>query len=300
MLLSDLAKTCALLAISLIAIQPTKAQPLQYNKIFHPQTQENIAVMKKSPQKMVIAYSLNPETIAGDSAKYINFIKKYNEDGRLVSHHDYLTNSLIKYSYDKKGRVIAYYEELIDLKPLLNFTITYTKRGAITSIKNRDKTKQAQSISYNSNKKTILISDVGGYIYKYTLNNKNLLVETDVQYYQSTQHKSTLTYNKKKQVIEEKGRRVANRLLANFTTKYTYEKGLLKKDVQVTVPLGFTEKSILTQTYIHLSKTLMNKVIETGSTKLAFSYFYNTYDRPIRTTYSEGGMLLGQEYYVYR
>lgn len=300
MLLSNLAKTFALLALSLITIQSTKAQPVQYNKIFYPQTKENIAVMKKSPQKMVIAYSQDPVKIVGDSSKHISFIKKYDTEGRLVFHHDYLMNTLTKYSYDNKGRVTAYYEELINLKPVLNFAVTYTKKGAITAIKNTDNTKQAQSISYNSNTQTIVISDVGGSVYRYTLNKKNRLIHAKVAYYMSTSYNATLSYTKKGLLQEEKGTKEIGSSLVTFTTKYLYNKGILVKTITTSQPKGIAVEEIKNENYSYNNSLLSSREINDNGSKTSYHYTYDNLQRITKSTYTKADLLYGAEFYVYR
>lgn len=293
-------KTTLVSLILILTSLVTNAQPAEYIKIFHPQTKENITVMKNSPQKIVIAYSQNPETIIGDSAKHINFIKKYNNNGRLVFHHNFMTNSLMKYSYDKKGRVTTYFEELINQKPLLNFAVTYTKKGAITSIKNLDETHQANSISYNSNTKTILISEMGGYIYRYTVDKKNRLVHAKVEYYMSTRYNSTLSYTKKGLLLEEKGSKEKGSDNMAFTTKYLYNKNGLQKKTTTSKSKKTPNEQIKNEVYMYKNSLLNSAEIKDNGNVIHLSYTYDNLQRKIKSTYAKADLLYAAEFYVYR
>lgn len=274
------------------------AQPADFDKIFHPQTADEIAVMKKSPQKMVIAYSVSEEFMNGDTANYINGVKKYDADGRLIYSENYGMGTLIKYAYDNKGRVTEYFEDNGIEGGLLNFTISYTKKGAIETIEN--KAKAGKSISYNTTTKTILISEAGGYIYRYTLNENNLLEKVVTEYYESRPYSSTITYNKKGLVIEEKGTREVGEDIGNFVATYIYKGDkLIKVEEVLTIPfLNTTQISTISYTY---NKDLLeNMSFTTAEKSIAFSYIYDDGERPIQTNYFEEEELFAQQFFVYR
>lgn len=277
-----------------------KTQPEHFSNIFQKQTKEDVGVMKNSPQKMVIAFTKNPETIVGDSTKHILYIRKYNSEGRLVFFHHYQNNKVKKYSYDKKGRVIAYYEEFINHKPILNFAIEYTKKGAITAIKNLDKTKQAQNISFNKNTKTILISDIGGYIYRYTLDKKNRLVQAKVEYYMSTRYNSTLSYTKKGLLIEENGTKEAGSSNVIFTTKYIYNEDVLVKKTTSSKPENVAVELIKDEDYTYENSLLSTIEVDDNRSKIIYNNTYDNLKRTIKTTYTRTDLLNGEIYYVYR
>lgn len=274
------------------------AQPDNFDQMFHPQTEDEIAVMKKSPQKMVIAYSVSEEFMAGDTANYINRVKKYDADGRLIFNENYGSGTLIKYTYDNKGRVIEYFEDNGIEGGLLHFTIRYTKKGAIETIEN--KAKAGKSISYNATTKTILISEAGGYIYRYTLNENNLLGKVATEYYESRPYSSTITYNKKGQVIEEKGTREVGEDMGNFVATHTYKgDNLINVEEVLTIPF-LNSTQINTISYTYSNDLLENMSFTTAENKIAFSYIYDDSNRPIQTNYFEGDELFAQQFFLYR
>lgn len=275
------------------------AQPYHYNSIFHPQDKINIATMKKSPQKMVIAYKKDPAKIVGDTMKFINSVKKYDKNGRLIFHHDYLMNNLKKYKYDKKGRVIEYFEELIGLKTVLHFSATYTKKGVFKSVTNLDRTKRANSISYNKNTGTLLISSIDGFTYYYTIDKKGRLSGVKVTRYNSTDYTSTLTYNKKGVLLKEEGKKDVEGLIANFTTTFEYLVGNLKTETEKTTPVGSKKTTTLKTTYLYLLTTLLSKVVDSDIMKIEFSYAYDKQGRLKQTIYVAAGFAT-EELYVYR
>ncbi len=274
------------------------AQPADFDKMFHPQTEDEIAVMKKSPQKIVIAYSVSEELMNGDTDNYINGVKKYDADGRLIYSDNYGSGTLIKYAYDNKGRITEYFEDNGIEGGLLNFTISYTKKGAIEAIEN--KAKAGKSVSYNATTRTILISEAGGYIYRYTLNENNLLEKVATEYYQSRPYNSTITYNKKGLVTEEKGTREVGEDIGNFVATHTYKGDkLIKVEEVLTIPFLNTTQ-ISTISYTYSNDLLENMSFTTAESSISFSYIYDDTKRPIQTNYFEGEELFAQQFFIYR
>lgn len=299
MSLSNLAKTFALLALSLIAVQSIKAQPLQYNKMFHPQSKENIALMKNSPEKTVINFSKDPKTLSYDSANYINTVKKYDDEGRIIYSENYLTSSLIKYKYDKKGRVTEYYEELGEIKPQLHFVVEYTRKGAIKAVTSISLSKRAQSISYNSKTRTLLITDAGGYSYRYTLNKDNQLEKVNCKYYMKTTYDAVLTYDKNDLLVEEKGMREAGSEMLTFTKTQEYENSLLKKTIEESKTQSGSPATINTN-YTYANGVLTEQSTVVMGTEMVYRYENDEKNRPLQTSYFERGEMLAQVFYVYR
>ncbi len=283
-----------------IAALSAVAQPYHYNSIFHPQDKNNIEVMKKSPQKMVIAYKKDPATIVDDTMKHINSVKKYDKQGRLVYHHDFLSNNLKKYKYDKKGRVTEYFEEFIGVKTILHFSASYTKKGAFKNVINLDKTKRADKISYYADNRTLLISSINGYSYNYTTDKKGKLSTVKVALYNSSTYNSALFYNKKGVLLKEEGEKDVKGLIASFTTTFEYLAGNLKTETEKTTVIGSKETTTLKTTYTFLLNTLLKKIIDSDIMKIETTYAYDKQNRLKQAIYISGGIALGEEQYVYR
>jgi YD repeat-containing protein len=249
---------------------------------------------------MVIAYKTNPEKIVGDTMKHINSIKKYDEQGRLIYHHDYLSNNLKKYKYDKKGRVTEYFEEFIGVKTILHFAASYTKKGAFKSVTNLDKTKRADKISYYAGNRTLLISSINGYSYNYTTDKKGRLSNVKATLYNSTTYNSTLLYNKKGELIKEEGKKDVEGLIASFTTTFEFLGGNLKAETEETTVIGSKKTTTLKTNYLYLLNTLLKKVIDSDIMKIETTYAYDKQNRLKQAIYISGGMALGEEQYVYR
>lgn len=281
------------------------AQPKHFNKMFHPQTNENIMQMKNSSQKIVNVYAVwDGTTTLNDSDNYLQHEQFYNENGLLALDKDATQSKWYTYKYDKKGRVIEYLEEYFNDnakgKPALHFAVEYSRKGEIIAIKNLDRTKQAQSITFNINTKTILISDIGGYIYRYTLDKKNRLIKAKVEYYMSTRYNSTLGYTKKGLLLEESGTKESKSTSFIFTTKYLYNKGVLVKKTTTAKPKNLTAEQIKSENYVYKNALLSRKEISDNGNKIIYNYTYDNLQRLIKTTYTKADSLYGTEFYVYR
>ncbi len=284
-----------------------QAQLLQYNKIFHPQTKENIAVMKKSPQKQLSIYATwEGAKMQNDSDNYLQEEHFYNKNGRLILNKNLIMYNWVSYKYNKKGQVVEYHSRYLDKndkgKSILYFAVSYTKKGAMKSIVNLDKTKRAKSISYNPNTKTILISDAGGYIYRYTLDKKNRLIQAKVEYQLSIRYNATFTYNKKGLLIEEMGTRELHSTTVNFTAKHLYKKGKIKTINTIATPQNTISEIKSVETYAYNNNSLLRfkeRVVDNTGT-ISYTYLYDGLNRKIKTMYIDDGKLMGEEFFVYR
>lgn len=273
------------------------AQPDNFDQMFHPQTEDEIAVMKKSAQKTVALYF---ESIyAADTGKVLNKLKKYDDEGRLTYNQDYSNHITISYAYDKKGRVVEYKEDNKAQSQLLHFTVTYSKRGAIEGVVNR--AERGKSVSYNANTKTLLISDMGGFIYRYTLNDDNQLVKVALEYYQSRPYTAELMYNKKGQLETIKGTREEGEDMINFVTSYTYIGKLLSQEEEnKTIPYFNNTKKSRTTAYTYANGLLSRKVKTTPEETTVYELFYDENERITQMNYLENEMLTATLYYEYR
>lgn len=275
------------------------AQPADFDKMFHPQTEDEIAVMKKSAQKTETTYMYTDETGAPDSGKIINTVRKYDAEGRLIEEENYMGSDL-KYSYDKNGRVVEYYEDNKAESQLLHFTVTYGKKGAIESIEN--KAPMGKRVSYNKAVRTLLISQQGGYVYRYILNDDNQPEKIEVEYYQSKPYSAEFTYDKKGQLLQVKGIREQGEDMVKFTTTYTYtDKLLTKTEENLTIPfLNNAPKKGETTTYTYTNKLLSKMVSENEGTITIYAYLYDEQGRTTQISYYENEELVAKIFYSYR
>lgn len=273
------------------------AQPADFDKMFHPQTEDEIAIMKKSPQKTQETFM--DETGLSGEGKIVNTVRKYDEEGRLIEEENYMGSNL-KYSYDKKGHVIEYYEDNKAENQLLHFAIAYNKKGEIESVENR--APQGKSVSYYKDKRTLLISQQGGYIYRYILSEDNQPEKIEIEYYQGRPYSAEFTYDKKGKLTQVKGVREEGEDMVKFTILYTYaDKQLTKTEEQLTIPfLNNAPKKGETTTYTYTDKQLTRMTVEKEEVIAIYTYLYDELGRTTQISYFENEELLAKIYYSYR
>lgn len=298
-----------------------KAQSPQYKKafhpqskfidnIFHPQTNENISVMRKSKQKTQIAISTKDNNHFDTVS-----VKTYDKNGRLLTYIDSGEYYITKYLYDDKGRVVEYLEA--EIYPnfnatYLHFSITYNENGDITSINNAEIDTPSAKVFYNNANKTFEVQLHSGeeFYYKYKLNRDNKLLDIDSKYGEQKPYTTKVNYDRKARPVKENGATALETGAADFTTYYTYNNGnLIKEVIEEERPKSSSiQKRKYSTEYTYSGKFLTNIIttVEVGEVtfKTQSTYLYDSENRLIKMVYKElktqGSLESNEVNYIYK
>ncbi len=205
------------------------------NTILHPQSDITKSIMKKSKEKTLYA-------IDTDNSTYYDTvqIRKYDKKGRLVYSLNDEKLKLRKYKYDRKNRVVEYYESDYEFVQL-HLCIKYARNGSIDNIVSLDTNKFGTKISFDKQTQTLRLDyqkrGNENHYYKYTLNKYLRLESVESKYYNTVPFRAKVYYNNKGKVIREEGKLELEIDHIEFTKSYFYSENELIKTEERTKSL---------------------------------------------------------------
>lgn len=301
-MIRQLVFVCTLITIACNSI---KAQPQSYenafqphskflDKVFHPQSKENISVMRKSKEKIQLAIKTE-DSIYFDTVS----VKTYDKKGRLISYQNNIEHYIIKYMYDRKGRVIEYYEAekySFSGRVQFHFSIKYKRKGVIKAIENLLTDSFSTKVLFSSNTKIlkVVFYSRDAHFYEYKINDDNRLVSVNSNYSDSKPYTTEVYYNADGKPIKEKGTTEIEIESTVFTTDFFYDKNkLVKEIIAAKLPEPYsTHNRKYSNVYTYLKELLTNVIVEVEvdgevTFKTQSTYFYDSKNRLTKTVCKE-------------